>query len=489
MLLGDILIAYGCVGEEDITKALDRQKETGGRLGENLVALGLLAEERLEQILHEAPVAPVTIADTGIATNELLRLLVKALTVGNSETPTDISRALKLPPTVINKLMLEAAERRLVEILGTTGNSIIAEQRYNLTEAGRLYAAEAQQQNQYVGPAPVSLQAYTERILRQRITNEHIGQADIVEAFEGLVISEDCIRRLGPGINAGRSMLLYGPPGNGKTTVAERIAHIFDNVVYVPYCVEVDGQIIKVFDPNLHKPAIDMVWAADRPKALIREEFDGRWVACRRPIIIVGGELTMDMLDLQFNEHARFYEAPLHIKALGGTFIIDDFGRQIISPKELLNRWIVPLESRVDYLKLHTGKSFAVPFDELVIFSTNMEPADLMDPAFLRRIPYKLEIGGPARDDFHKIFQAAAAAQQLDLPDGIVDYVIEELQVKHDFELACYQAKFIVEQVVAACKYASVPPSMNQALVHDALENLYTKDTRERRDGLKSVAA
>jgi hypothetical protein len=449
--------------------------------------LGLLAEETLEQLLHEAPAAPFTVADTGIATNELLRLLVKVIAGGSLETSREISQTLKLPPTVISKLMQEAVERRLVEILGTTGNSMLAEQRYGLTEAGRLYAAEAQQQNQYVGPAPVSLQAYTERILRQRITNEQISRADIVEAFAGLVVSEDCIRRLGPGINAGRSMLLYGPPGNGKTTVAERIAHIFDNVIYVPYCIEVDGQIIKVFDPNLHAPAIDEAGAAARPKSLIREEFDGRWIACRRPIIIVGGELTMDMLDLQFNAHARFYEAPLHIKALGGTFIIDDFGRQIISPKELLNRWIVPLESRVDYLKLHTGKSFAVPFDELVIFSTNMAPSDLMDPAFLRRIPYKLEIGGPSRDDFYKIFQAVATSQQLDLPDDIIDYVIEELQVKHDFELACYQAKFIVEQVVAACKYAGVAPRIDRALVHDALENLYTKDTRERRDSLRTI--
>jgi hypothetical protein len=489
MLLGDILIAYGLVGPQEIVKALARQQEMGGRLGENLVALGLLASEDLETILHEAPAAPVTIADTGISANELLRLLIKAILAGSLETPTEISAVLKLPPTVINKLMAEAAERRLVGILGTTGSSVLSEQRYSLTEAGHLYAAEAQQQNQYVGPAPVSLEAYTDRIVRQRITNEHISHQAIVEAFSGLVIAEDCIRRLGPGVNAGRSMLLYGPPGNGKTTIAERIAKIFDNVVYVPYCVTVDGQIIKIFDPNLHAPAIVDEAAAARPKTLIREEFDGRWVACRRPIIIVGGELTMEMLDLQFNQHAKFYEAPLHIKALSGTFIIDDFGRQIISPKELLNRWIGPLESRVDYLKLHTGKSFAVPFDELVIFSTNMAPSDLMDPAFLRRIPYKLEIGGPSRDDFYKIFQAVAASQKLDLPDEIVDYVIEELQVKNDFELACYQAKFIVEQVVAACKYAALPPRVSRELVHDALENLYTKDTRERPDSLRTVAA
>ncbi len=235
---------------------------------------------------------------------------------------------------------------------------------------------------------------FVERIQRQRITNERVDQAAIEKAFGDLIISEEFIHRIGPAVNSGRSILLYGPPGNGKTSVAERIGSIFNDTIYIPYCFEVEGQIIKVFDPGIHKR---IERKTDGAATLRRQDFDQRWVPCRRPFIVTGGELTLEMLDLSFNALAKFYEAPLHIKALGGIFTIDDFGRQLVSPEALLNRWIVPLESRVEYLKLHTGKSFSLPFDELVVFSTNLAPRDLMDPAFLRRIPYKLEIGGPTR--------------------------------------------------------------------------------------------
>ncbi len=197
---------------------------------------------------------------------------------------------------------------------------------------------------------------------------------------------------------------------------------------------------------------------------------------CERPVVITGGELTLEMLDLSYNSNARYYEAPLHVKASNGTFIIDDFGRQLVSPEELLNRWIVPLESRIDFLKLHTGKSFQLPFDELVIFSTNLSPDDLMDPAFLRRIPYKLETIGPNKEQYFEIFKAVAGARGLEMTREILDIVIEELQVKNSFELACYQPKFIVDQVVSACKYTGEPPHFTVELVIDALKNLYTSD-------------
>jgi hypothetical protein len=210
---------------------------------------------------------------------------------------------------------------------------------------------------------------------------------------------------------------------------------------------------------------------------IMRDEFDNRWVACRRPCIMTGGELTLEMLDLNFNALARFYEAPLHVKALNGIFLIDDFGRQIVSPEALLNRWIVPLASRVDYLKLHTGKSFSLPFDELVIFSTNLSPSQLMDPAFLRRIPFKIEVGAPGHEEYRQIFRRVAQARGLIVRDEMIAYVIIVLTERNDFPLAAYQPMFLIEQILAACKYEGVAPVVTQELVDQAISNMYTKDT------------
>ncbi len=473
MLLGDILVAQGLVTADDVAAALERQQAKGGILGEHLVALGKLTPADLETVMRAAPPMPRSIEETGLDLADLLNLLTKAMYSGSTETPSKLADVLKLPPRTVQLLIEKAQERKLLDILGAAGVNAGSELRYLLTEKGKQWALEALSQNLYVGPAPVSLAAYTERIQRQRITNERVDRATVDAAFANMVISETFVHQIGPAINSGRSILLYGPPGNGKTSVAEKIGNIFRDTIYIPYCVEVDGQIIKVFDPGIHKR---VQRNPDGRPTLRREDFDQRWVACRRPFIVAGGELTLDMLDLSFNTLAKFYEAPLHMKALGGIFTIDDFGRQMVTPEALLNRWIVPLESRVEYLKLHTGKSFQIPFDELVIFSTNLAPRDLMDPAFLRRIPYKLEIGGPSPDNYRRIFRAVARGLELDPSDADIDFVIGELH-ENKFPLASYQPKFICDQVRAASKFEGIAPQFRHDLVSMALGNLFTKES------------
>lgn len=481
MKIGDVLIAQGLVTAADVEAALALQNSQGGILGEHLIAMGKLDPADLERVMRSSPPSPRNIEETGLGLPDLLNLVVKAMYSG-AEMPSVIGGILKLPQRVVQLILDQAKERKMLEILGSSGAFAASELRYTLTEKGRNWAVEAMAQNQYLGPAPVPLTALVERIQRQRITNERVDREGVDKAFSNLIVSEEFIHRIGPAINSGRSILLYGPPGNGKTSVAEKIGAIFKDTIYIPHCFEVEGQIIKVFDPGIHKRIERATDGATRG-TLRREDFDQRWVPCRRPFIVTGGELTLEMLDLSFNALAKFYEAPLHIKALGGIFAIDDFGRQLVSPEALLNRWIVPLESRVEYLKLHTGKSFSVPFDELVVFSTNLAPRDLMDPAFLRRIPYKMEIAGPTPEEYRKIFKLVGKAFEMDVPDEVIDYVIRYLTVDNDFPLASYQPKFLIDQVRSACKFEGIPPQFRLDLIRTALGNLFTKDSPGFRGG------
>jgi SpoVK/Ycf46/Vps4 family AAA+-type ATPase len=267
---------------------------------------------------------------------------------------------------------------------------------------------------------------------------------------------------------------MYGPPGNGKTSVAQRLNNLFRQIIYIPHAVLVEGQVMTVYDPDVHHSVGDA--AAGRPRlfaSLHRDEADGRFVPCRRPFIVTGGELTLEMLDLRHEAGGNFYVAPLHMKAAGGCLLIDDFGRQMVSPTALLNRWIVPLENRVDYLKLATGKSFRVPFQTVVIFSTNLAPADLMDPAFLRRIPYKLEIGAPSPAVWRRIFIAVAQASGIVADETMAAAIERQLVDGHGLELAAYQPRFIIDQIVAAARFrGAMPPVLADDLVAMALDNL-----------------
>jgi SpoVK/Ycf46/Vps4 family AAA+-type ATPase len=480
MFIGDILVALDLVTPDDLTAARELQRAKGGLLGDRLLELGRISAEDLEAVINVAPASPRGIEETGTQLSTLLGLLVKAIYSASVETPSEIAELLKLPTAVVMELIEEAEQRQLVALVGAVRADVTSERVFALTKGGVEAAQAAMNRSEYVGPAPVSLDGFRLQITRQPITDERFDQTAIDDAFGDLVVSEDLFRKLGPAINSGASILLYGPPGNGKTSIAANIGSLFKDIVYVPHCFEVDGQIVKVFDPLVHRQVRDQADRPGDPLASDREYFDRRWEACRRPVVFVGGELTLEMLDLGYNAESRFYEAPLHIKALGGVLLIDDFGRQLVTPKALLNRWITPLESRRDHLKLSTGKSFSLPFDELVLFATNMSPRDLMDAAFLRRIPYKIEIPAPSVDTYRSIFNKVATDQGVQIPKEAISAVINQIGEWKNFPLAGYQPKFIIEQIRAACRFENIPWDVRPQYVEMALSNLHTRDPDEK---------
>ncbi len=445
-----------------------------------------MTPEETKSLMCERPPPPRSVRETGIELNNLISLVVKTMYVRGIETSSQLAEALKLNTAIINNLMDEIKDRSLIENMGLAGDSQHSEFRFNLLSKGREWAVEALNLSQYIGPAPVVLEDYYRQIERQRISLEAIDRESLIEGLDGLVVPDKLVRRLGPAINSERSLLLYGPPGNGKTTIAEVIGGIFKQIIHVPYCLDVDGMIIKIYDATLHR-AVDDVSHPEQTLAksagLRIDTIDRRWVACKRPVIITGGELTLQMLDLSFNPHARYYEAPLHVKAIGGTFIVDDLGRQLVRPEDLLNRWITPMEKRVDYLTLNSGKTFSIPFDELLVFSTNLLPEDIMDPAFLRRIPYKVELNAPNMESYRELFQNLCAQYDIPYDDAVPDLVAQELQATFDQPLSYFQPKFVVEQCIAACKYFGRPLTMDRDLLFDAMENLSAKSESQRGNG------
>jgi DNA-binding PadR family transcriptional regulator len=473
MAIGELLLAKGIINEAQLNKVLHQQKIAGGRIGDNLVALGYLSREELEAILQEPPSVPKSIDETGLETNFLLNCLLRTMYISALQTIPELSEQIKLTRGVIEELLIFAKKEALVEIRGPSEKNPNI-MRYALTNAGKERASEALRRCEYIGPVPIPLEVFQTQIQKQTITNEVIGIEKLKQALSHLVLSQDIVRKLGPAANSGRAVLIYGSAGNGKTSIAEAIINAFEQPVYIPYCIEVDGQIIKIYDPSVHRPfPIRADGAAySNPIFLPHLEHDPRWVRCKRPYIITGGELTLEMLDLEFDVYSKYYEAPLQMKAVGGIFVIDDFGRQRVRPHELLNRWIFPMERKIDYLTLHTGKKFALLFDQLVIFATNFPPEELMDPAQLRRVHYKMRINPPTEEEYKEIFQRICDSYGLGFSDDIMNYLLESFYLKHKVPFAGFHPKFIAEHVIAACNYLGTAPQITQELLTDSLENM-----------------
>lgn len=481
MALGELLLSKNLIDETQLQTVLEQQKIAGGRFGDNLVALGYVSRERLEAVLQEPPPIPNTIAESGLDLSFLENSLLRLMYISGLQTIPDLSEQIKLSRGIVEELLNNAKKENLVEIRGPSASNYTI-LRYALTNAGRERASEALRRCEYIGPAPVPLTTYQMQVQKQTITNERVTANELSKSLSHLVLSQDIVRKLGPAANSGRAILLYGATGNGKTSIAEALGNTFQQTIYIPYCIEADGQIIKIFDPAVHQPVTPQVDGnhSDGGDFLLRQhECDPRWVRCRRPAIISGGELTLEMLDLEFDLHSKYYEAPLQVKATGGVFIIDDFGRQRVRPHDLLNRWIFPLERKLDYLTLHTGKKFELLFDQLVIFATNFPPEELMDPAMLRRVHYKLKINPPTVDEYREIFERVCKTYALEFTEEIMAHLLNTFYIKHKIPFSGFHPKFIVEHVIAACNYAGGPSRLTRDLLGDSLENLVVLPTNQ----------
>ena len=482
MPVGETLVAAKLVTAEDVTLALSEQRLHGGTLGDNLVRLGRIDRARLEAFLEQGPPKLSSLRDTGLDEGFLQNLALKVMYLQGAKTAPDLAKALRLSTAMVRELLEGLRLRGLLEPLGAEPASPQFGLRYGLSGSGRDWVREALRQSEYAGPAPVPLSAWQAQVQRQRITNDRLDQASIVRALQHLVLAPELIARLGPAVNAGRGLLLYGAPGDGKTSIATAIARSFKHSVWIPHAVEVEGEIISVFDPAVHKELAPPPESASLDDELLRPSMrlgasseDRRWVHCSRPVLIIGGELTMEMLDLKFERAGRYYEAPLHVRATGGVLVIDDFGRQVARPEQVLNRWVLPLEERLDYLTLHTGKKFPVIFDGLVIFSTNLTPRTIMDAAMMRCIPYNFYIAPPTGAEYVEIFRRVCAAAGLPFQMETVKTVMKWLYIDQKLALARFHPRFIVEHVLARCSYEGRDVVLSEELVLDAADHLYTK--------------
>jgi len=481
--LGELLVLRDLLSVEDLTVCLERQRRLGGRLDDLLLASGLITQETLDALSQTAPLMPRSVADTGVSRNNLLALVLKFLRFEGCELISELSARIKLQRSVVQELVDIGVAQELIFALGSVTVGAIQYTRYGLSDKGKVAALDAIEQCQYLGPAPISLASYRVQVQRQAIAGETIDFSSVGHFFSHLMLNEHHLRKLLPAASSGQTLLLYGPPGNGKTSIGRLMASLFAQPVFVPYALEIDGQLIKIFDERLHKPFSEKATASiveletlTTSGGLQPEYFDSRWVICKRPIAMAGGELTLDMLELSFDAESRIYDAPLHMKAVNGVFLIDDFGRQRVAPTDLLNRWIVPLENRIDFLKLKTGKSFSIPFDELVIFSTNLSPADLMDPAFLRRIRYKVHMTGPKPEEYRVIFMQEAEKHGLVLSQEVYQFILDRVIASSKQGLAFFQPRFVCEQVLEICQCFELPKVITKGLASEALTNLYVEE-------------
>ncbi len=421
-----------------------------------------------------APPAPRGMQEMKLPVTMMRDILLKTMFRKNIDMVSDVARAICLPNSVTQELIDIARTQKLLEATGTLNANNGNEMGYQLTDAGKTRALDALKQSEYFGAMPVPLDVYREQVKRQSIRNIQITRQQLTDAMGHLVLPSDLLGNLGPAVSSGRSILMYGPPGNGKSSISNGIRDAMGDKIFVPRAIEYAGQVITVYDPIVHSKAEAEV---DDPNSLRRKRgFDTRYVRCDRPTVITGGELSLDMLDLVYNPTARTYQAPLQLKSTGGIFIVDDLGRQAEPPQSLVNRWIVPLEESKDILALQSGEKFEVPFDTLVIFSTNFHPNKIFDQAALRRIFYKIKIDGPDQENFLKIFAMIARKKGMPLDEDTLIHLLKFKYPTIDNVYANYQPVFLIDQMIAICEFEGMPYQMTPDLIDRAWANMFVKE-------------
>jgi len=426
-------------------------------------------KEQAEEVFR--PKVPESLGETGLMAEDVERLALKYLLAKGAATGREICQQIRLPFAIVDPILKQLKQEQL---LAFRGAAEMGDYEFQITDYGRERARRYSEECTYFGAAPVQLKDYLHAMERQSIAKQEVSEDDLARAFSDLILEDEMMDKLGPAINSGRGMFLFGEPGNGKTSVAERITKCFGSTIWIPRAIGIDGDIIRLYDPGVHEIVED---PQDEESIFDLSGVDQRWVQVVRPTVIAGGELTMKELEVCQNTQTKICEAPLQLKSNCGTLVIDDFGRQTMPVDVLLNRWIVPLEKRYDFLNLPSGKKVQVPFDQLIIFSTNLEPKDLVDGAFLRRIPYKIEVGDPSVDLFRKLMELFAPKMgfSYDSEDrDAVEYLIQTHYLDAGRPLRACHPRDLLLQVRNFCVYKKTPKKLTPPAFDFAVENYFS---------------